>query len=75
MLSDLRDSGSLEQYADHVVFVYREDYYNEDTELPNVLDAIVAKNRHGSTGKASVYLDRTCGRIEALEVRVTPLDY
>ena len=51
MLSDLRDSGAIEQDADIVIFLYREDYYKEDTENRNVAECIVAKNRHGETGK------------------------
>ncbi len=51
MLSDLRDSGAIEQDADIVMFLYREDYYNDDTEKRNTAECIVAKNRHGETGK------------------------
>lgn len=50
MLSDLRESGAIEQDADEVLFLYRDDYYNEDTEEKNVAECIVAKNRHGETG-------------------------
>ncbi len=50
MLSDLRESGSIEQDADIVMFLYRDDYYNPDTEKKNVAEVIVAKNRAGSTG-------------------------
>ena len=50
MLSDLRESGSIEQDADIVMFIYRDSYYDEDTENPNVAECIVAKNRHGETG-------------------------
>ena len=50
MLSDLRDSGAIEQDADVVMFLYRESYYEDDTENPNVAECIVAKNRHGETG-------------------------
>ena len=51
MLSDLRESGAIEQDADIVMFLYRDDYYNEDSEKHNIAECIVAKNRHGETGK------------------------
>ena len=51
MLSDLRESGAIEQDADIVLFLYREGYYNRDTENPNLAECIIAKNRHGETGK------------------------
>ncbi len=50
MLSDLRESGAIEQDADEVIFLYRDDYYNEDSKEKNVCECIVAKNRHGETG-------------------------
>ncbi len=50
MLSDLRESGAIEQDADIVMFLYREGYYNEDTEDHNLAECIIAKNRHGETG-------------------------
>ncbi len=50
MLSDLRDSGAIEQDADIVLFLYRDSYYDEDTDAPNLAECIVAKNRHGETG-------------------------
>ena len=50
MLSDLRESGAIEQDADIVLFLYRDDYYNSDSEKRNVAECIVAKNRHGETG-------------------------
>ena len=50
MLSDLRESGAIEQDADSVLFIYRDDYYNENSEEKNVAECIVAKNRHGETG-------------------------
>ena len=54
MLSDLRASGSIEQDADIVMFLYRDDYYNEDSEKRNIAECIVAKNRHGETGKVEL---------------------
>ncbi len=50
MLSDLRESGAIEQDADIVLFLYREGYYNKDTDNPNLAECIIAKNRHGETG-------------------------
>lgn len=50
MLSDLRESGSIEQDADIVIFLYRDDYYNPDTDKKNVAEVIIAKHRAGSTG-------------------------
>ncbi|MCD7946127.1 MAG: replicative DNA helicase [Clostridiales bacterium] len=54
MLSDLRESGAIEQDADEVMFIYRDDYYNENSEYKNQAEIIVAKNRHGETGKVMV---------------------
>ena len=54
MLSDLRESGSIEQDADIVMFLYRDDYYNEESESKNIAEIIIAKNRSGSTGTAEL---------------------
>lgn len=73
MLSDLRESGSIEQDADIVMFLYREDYYNEDGKpKTNTADLIVAKNRHGETkeiplqwiGQFSTFVSRETTRNE-----------
>lgn len=54
-LADLRESGSIEQDADIVMFIYREAYYNPETERENITDLIIAKHRNGPTGKIELY--------------------
>jgi len=54
-LSDLRESGSIEQDADIVMFIYREAYYNPETERENITDLIIAKHRNGPTGKVELF--------------------
>ena len=54
ILSDLRESGSIEQDADIVMFLYRDEYYHEDSEKKNIGEVIVAKNRHGETGNVEL---------------------
>ena len=55
-LSDLRDSGSIEQDADVVMFIYRDEYYHpKDTERPNITDILVKKHRNGATGDVELY--------------------
>ena len=57
LLSDLRESGSIEQDADAVIALYREGYYNRESETPNLAEALVLKNRRGSTGSGSCIRD------------------
>lgn len=54
MMSDLRESGNIEQDADTITFLYRDDYYNAETEKKNIIECIVAKNRNGRTGTAEM---------------------
>lgn len=56
-LSDLRDSGSIEQDADRVLMLYRDGYYNEDVENPDITDVYVRKNRHGPVGSVELRFD------------------
>lgn len=58
VLSDLRESGSIEQDSDIVMFLYRDEVYNEATEYPNQADVIVAKHRNGPTGVISLYFEK-----------------
>lgn len=56
-LHDLRDSGSIEQDADVVMFIYREDRYNQDTDMKNIVEILVEKHRNGPIGKLQLYFD------------------
>jgi replicative DNA helicase len=62
MLSDLKESGSLEQDADVVAFIYRDEVYNPESEYPNQAEIIVAKHRQGATDTVSLYWDRVTTR-------------
>ena len=66
---------SIEQDADVVLFIYREDYYIEDTDRQNIADVIVAKHRHGSTGTVSLYFRKELTQFRDLEVQRTELEY
>lgn len=57
MMSDLRESGAIEQDADQVVFLYRDEVYNSESKYKGMAEAILAKNRHGETGTAMMYAD------------------
>ena len=67
MLSDLRDSGAIEQDADVVMFLYRDEYYKESDDAQSVAEIIIAKNRHGSTGKVKVGWSGKYTRFMSLE--------
>ena len=69
MLSDLRESGSIEQDADIVMFLYRDAYYNKDSPTPNISECIVAKNRHGETGTVKLMWDGQFTRFSNAEMR------
>jgi replicative DNA helicase len=71
-LSDLRESGSIEQDADIVMFIYREDVYNPETERKNIADIIVAKHRNGPIGQVSLYFQAAQTRYRDLELQRAP---
>ena len=74
-LADLRESGSIEQDADVVMFLYREEYYNPDTERKNLMDVFIKKHRNGPTGGVELYFDREKQRIRSIDSRhSTPFD-
>lgn len=72
LLSDLRESGSIEQDADLVIFIYRDELYNPETERQHIADVILAKHRNGAKGEVEVYFDGARTRYLNLERR--PLD-
>ncbi|MFP4456732.1 MAG: replicative DNA helicase [Clostridia bacterium] len=69
MLSDLRESGEIEQTADVVGFIYREDYYDENTDQKNVAEFLISKQRNGPTGKIKLMFNKQYGRFENLARR------
>jgi replicative DNA helicase len=74
-LQDLRESGSIEQDADVVAFLYREDYYDPDTSRKNITDIFIRKHRNGPTGAIELYFDREKQRFRSLEKKhTTPFD-
>ena len=75
ILSDLRESGALEQDADVVIFIYRDEMYNENTERQNIADIMVAKQRNGPTGTVSLYFKKELAQFREAEMRRTEIDY
>ena len=69
MLSDLRESGSLEQDADIVMFLYREDYYDKDTENKNITEIIVAKHRNGPVDSVQLFFQKEYTKFRDLLVQ------
>ena len=66
-LSDLRESGSIEQDADVVLFIYREDKAKKDSSRPNIADIIIAKHRNGPIGRAELYFNDAQASFKNLE--------
>ncbi len=68
-LSDLRESGAIEQDADVILFIYRDVVYNKDSETPNIAEVILGKNRHGATGTVETHFEGRYTRFENLSSR------
>jgi len=68
-LSDLRESGAIEQDADVILFIYRDVVYNKDSEVPNVAEVIIGKNRHGAIGTVETHFEGRFTRFENLSKR------
>jgi replicative DNA helicase len=73
VMSDLRGSGHLEQDADNILFLYRDEVYNPDTEFPHLAEINIAKNRDGKTGIAQVYAQMATNRFVDLETRTVSI--
>ena len=67
MLSDIRESGSIEQDADVVAFLYRDDYYDPESEKKNIVEVIIGKQRNGPTGKVDLVFLKNYNKFVSLE--------
>lgn len=68
MLSDLRDSGTIEEDADIVAFIYRDDYYNDASEQPNVAEINLAKHRNGATGMFPLFFKKSAATFKEIQI-------
>lgn len=72
MLSDLRESGSIEQDADVVMFLYRDEVYNEDTERKGIMDVLVRKHRNGPIGQAELFFKHDTQKLTSVDKKHAP---
>jgi replicative DNA helicase len=68
-LADLRESGSIEQDADIVAFIYREEYYNPDTDKKSITEILIKKHRNGPTGNVELFFDKDKQRFRSLDTK------
>jgi replicative DNA helicase len=74
-LSDLRESGAIEQDADLILFIYRDVVYNKESEEPNVAEIIIGKNRHGPTATLKTFFEGRYTRFDNLSTRGGDSDF
>ncbi|NMC51545.1 replicative DNA helicase [Candidatus Kuenenbacteria bacterium] len=74
-LADLRESGSIEQDADVVMFIYREEVYKKDTSRPHIADILIQKHRNGPTGSVSLFFNEETVSFKNLEQKVEELQF
>jgi replicative DNA helicase len=75
LLSDLRESGSIEQDADVVMFIYRDAYYNPETDQPNIAEIRISKHRNGPTGMVPLYFREELAQFLEVEFMREELDF
>jgi replicative DNA helicase len=74
MMSDLRESGSIEQDADIVAFLYRDDYYDKESEKKNIIEIIIAKQRNGPVGTVELAFQKSFNKFVNLDRHEIHLD-
>ncbi len=75
MLSDLRESGSIEQDADIVAFIYRDEYYSPETEQPNIAEILISKHRNGPTGMVPLIFQKELAKFQDVEIFHQELEF